>query len=127
MNTARIVFLMAGVWGIAVLVPFYFRLEAIGRETPPAITHPEFYYGFLSVALAWQVAFLVIAAHPLRFRPMMTVAILEKFSYVASIGVLYAQGRVAAGDFTLGAVADFVLGTLFVWAFLSTTRATTEG
>lgn len=72
------------------------------------------------MALAWQLAFLLIAANPIRFRPMMAAAMLEKFSYVASIAVLYAQGRVPAGDFTLGAAADFVLGTLFVAAFLST-------
>jgi hypothetical protein len=96
------------------------RFDAIGRATPPAITHPEFYYGFLSVALAWQLAFLVIAADPIRFRPMMAVAMVEKFGYVASIVVLYARGQVAWGDFTLGAVADLVLGSLFLAAFLST-------
>ena len=34
----------------------------VGRDYPPAITHPEYFYGFLGVAAAWQVAFLVIAA-----------------------------------------------------------------
>jgi hypothetical protein len=127
MKLARVVFLIAGLWGIVVLVPFYFRFETIGEETPPAITHPEFYFGFLSAALAWQIAFLVVAADPLRFRPFMAAAVLEKFSYVGSIGVLYAQGRVALGDFTLGAVADFILGALFVGAFVSTRGARTGG
>ena len=49
MKFARGVFLIAGIWGVAVLVPFYFRFDAVGREAPPAITHPEFYYGFLVV------------------------------------------------------------------------------
>ena len=120
MKLARSVFLIGGIWGIVVLTPFYLRFEAIGQETPPAITHPEFYYGFLSVALAWQLAFLLIAADPIRFRPMMGVAIFEKFGYVASIAFLYAHGRVAWGDFTLGAIADLVLGSLFLAAFLST-------
>jgi hypothetical protein len=34
--------------------------DLIGRQNPPAITHPGFYYGFITVGLAWQVAFLVI-------------------------------------------------------------------
>jgi hypothetical protein len=122
MKLARSIFVIGGIWGIVVLAPFFVRFEAIGRETPPAITHPEFYYGFLSVALAWQLAFLLIAADPIRFRPMMGVAILEKLGYAGSIAVLYAQERVSPGDFTLGAVADLVLGALFVVAFLSTRR-----
>ena len=120
MKLARWVFLSAGIWGIAVLTPFYFRFDAIGRDTPPVVTHPEFYYGFLGVALAWQIAFLVIAADPIRFRPVMAVAIVEKFGYVGSIAVLYGRGLVAWGEFTLGAVADAVLGALFVVAFVST-------
>jgi hypothetical protein len=43
----------------------------ISRNDPPAITHPGFYYGFVSVGLAWQVAFFVIARDPVRFRLMM--------------------------------------------------------
>lgn len=66
------------------LVPFYFRFDAVGREAPPAITHPEFYYGFLVVSLAWQIGFLLIAADPIRFRPMMAIAMVEKFGYVGS-------------------------------------------
>jgi hypothetical protein len=126
MKLARSVFLIAGVWGIAVLAPFYLRFDVIGREAPPAITHPEFYYGFLSLAFAWQIAFLVIAADPIRFRVMMPVAILEKVGYVGSIAVLYTQRRVVWGDFTLGAIADFVLGALFLVAFLSTRPLKTE-
>jgi hypothetical protein len=120
MKFAQWVFSIAGIWGIVVLTPLYFRFDALGRATPPPITHPEFYYGFLAVALVWQLAFLLIATDPVRFRPLMIVAILEKFTYVASIGMLYARGRVGAGDFTLGAAADFVLGSLFVAAFLAT-------
>lgn len=89
------------------------------RDSLP-ITHPEFYYGFLSVALAWQIAFLVIAADPIRFRPMMVVAIVEKFGYVTSIAVLYGQGSITWGDFTIGVVVDAVLGALFLLAFVST-------
>ena len=50
MKFAKRVFLVAGVYGVIVIVPMYFAEGRIGRDHPPAITHPEFYYGFLGVA-----------------------------------------------------------------------------
>src|SRR5215831_14803029 len=82
---ARYVFLIAGVWGVLVLTPLYFMFDRIGAEYPPAITHPDFYYGFIGVGLAWQAAFLIIGSDPRRFRPMMIAAMLEKFSYVLTV------------------------------------------
>jgi hypothetical protein len=80
MRFAKIVFWCAGVWGFLALTPLYFLLSTIGRQDPPAITHPDFYYGFVGAALAWQVAFLVIATNPARYRWMMVPAVLEKLS-----------------------------------------------
>lgn len=120
MRIARVTFLAGGAWGLAALLPMYWALHAIGERTPPAVTHPEFYYGFLSVAVVWQLAFLVIASDPRRLRPLMPIAALEKFGFAGTVGVLYAQGRVAVGDITLGAAADFVLGVLFLVAYVST-------
>lgn len=81
MKFAKRVFLVAGVYGVIVIVPMYFAEGRIGRDHPPAITHPEFYYGFLGVALAWQVVFLVLAQDPSRYRPMVIPSVLEKVSY----------------------------------------------
>ena len=64
MKFAKIVFYAAGIWGILVLTPLYFLFDRIGRQDPPPITHPGFYYGFVGVALAWQIAFLIIAPTP---------------------------------------------------------------
>jgi hypothetical protein len=64
MRFARAVFLIAGLWGLIVLTPLYFTFDLVGRSYPPAITHPDFYYGFVSVAWVWQIAFLLIAANP---------------------------------------------------------------
>src|ERR1700675_784359 len=89
MKVAKIVFWIAGIWGVLVLTPLYFLFDVIGRQDPPAITHPGFYYGFISVGLAWQVAFLVIARDPVRFRLMIIPAVIEKFGYGASLLVLY--------------------------------------
>ena len=74
MRLARWIFLIAGIYGVLVITPFYFLEDQIGRDYPPAITHPDVYYGFIGVTLAWQIAFLVIATHPLRLRPLMLPA-----------------------------------------------------
>jgi type IV secretory pathway VirB3-like protein len=119
MKFAKIVFWIAGIWGVLILTPLYFMFDAISRNDPPAITHPGFYYGFVSVALAWQVAFLVIARDPVRFRLMMIPAVLEKFGWGASLLVLYFQNRIHPSDLALGGV-DMLLGVLFLLAFFRT-------
>jgi len=119
MKFARVVFWIAGIWGVLILAPLYFMFNAIGRNDPPAITHPGFYYGFVSVGLAWQVVFFYIARDPVRLRPMMIPSVIEKFGYGASLLVLYFQQRIHALDLVLGGV-DVLLGVLFLLAFLRT-------
>jgi len=119
MKFAKVVFRIAGIWGVLVLTPLYFIFNMIGRQDPPPITHPGFYYGFVAVALAWQAAFVVIAHDPVRFRPMIIPSILEKFGYGVTLIVLYVQHRLHSSDPTF-AGADLLLGVLFVIAFLAT-------
>ena len=119
MKFAKIVFWIAGIWGVLVLTPLYFIFDSIGRNDPPAITHPGFYYGFASVGLAWQVAFLVIARDPVRFRPLMVPSMLEKFGYGVSLMVLHLQGRLHASDLVF-AGADLLLGMLFLISYFKT-------
>jgi hypothetical protein len=123
MRFAKIVFWVAGVWGFLVLAPLYFMFDLIGRQDPPPITHPGFFYGFVGAGLAWQVAFIFIAKDPVRFRPLMIPSILEKVSYGAAIVVLVLQGRMHKSDLVF-AGTDLLLGLLFVIAYLKTrTRA----
>jgi hypothetical protein len=119
MKFAKIVFWVAAVWGFLVLTPLYFMFDVIGRRDPPAITHPGFYYGFISVGLVWQVAFVVIARDPVRLRPMMIPAVLEKFGFGVVSIVLYLQQRMHGSDLVLSGI-DIVLGVLFIVAFLRT-------
>jgi hypothetical protein len=119
MKFAKIVFWMAGIWGVLILTPLYFMFDAIGRNDPPVITHPGFYYGFVSVALAWQFAFMVIARDPVRFRLMMIPSVIEKFGYGASLLALYLQQRVHPSDLVFGGV-DTLFGVLFLLAFFRT-------
>jgi hypothetical protein len=119
MKFAKIIFYVAAVWGVLVLTPLYFMFNVIGRQDPPVITHPAFYYGFLSAGLAWQIAFFFIAREPVRLRPLMIPSVLEKFAYGASLIVLYLQQRLHASDLIFGGV-DVLFGVLFLMAFLRT-------
>ncbi|HYK35925.1 hypothetical protein [Alloacidobacterium sp.] len=118
MKFARIVFWIAGVWGFLVLTPLYFLYDTIGRQTPPPLTHPGFYYGFVGVALVFQLLFLMIGSDPLRYRPIMIPAILEKFIYGLTLTVLYLQGRI--GPKEMFGLVDLILGVLFVISYLKT-------
>jgi hypothetical protein len=121
MTFARIVFIVAGVWGLVVLTPLYFLFDITGRQYAPPADYPQFFYGFLGVTMAWQIAFLVIGSKPARFRLLMIPAILEKFIYVVTVTALYAQGRLSQTDAS-AAVPDVLLGILFVVSFLKTPR-----
>ena len=119
MKFAKIVFWAAGIWGILVLTPLYFMFDLIGRQDPPPITHPAFYYGFVGAGLAWQIAFLIIATNPVRFRPLMLACMFEKFSYAAELAVLYLQRRLHTADLVFGGV-DLLFGVLFAIAYTRT-------
>ncbi len=119
MKFAKVTFWIASIWGILVITPLYFLYDIIGRQDPPPITHPGFYYGFTGCALAWQFAFVVIASDPVRFRPMMIPSVFEKFSFAASQTALYFQHRLHPSDLFLGCI-DALLGTMFLLAFFQT-------
>lgn len=121
MKFARRVFLIAAIYGLIVLAPQYFLEAKNGRDFPPAITHPEYYYGFVGVALVFQLIFLIIARDPARYRAMMLPSILEKASFGIAAIVLYLLGRLPA--FTLGfGLVDLLLGLLFVVAYAKTPK-----
>ncbi|HRN54048.1 MAG TPA: hypothetical protein PK788_11160 [Gemmatimonadaceae bacterium] len=121
---ARRAYTAAAVYGILALAPQYFLEQQVNRDFPPAITHPEYFYGFVGLALVWQFAFLLIARDPLRYRPLMPITWLEKLSFGAAAAVLMAMGRIPTPVFALGLV-DLALGALFVVAWLKTPRAAT--
>lgn len=119
MTLARVVFALAGAWGFLVLTPLWFLVDRVGERYPPPITHADFYYGFVGVTLAWQVVFLTIATDPVRYRPIMLAAVLEKLVFVATMVVLFAAGAIVAGQLAVAA-PDLALGLLFVAAFRQT-------
>ncbi len=127
MKFSRWVFGLAGIYGLILLPPHYFMESHLAHDDPAGLTHPEFFYGFLGVAIAWQIAFLIIAQNPVRFRPMIIPAIVEKFSFAAAVGVLFLQQRVPAMMLVAGLI-DFTWGVLFhvAWQRLGAQTAKTN-
>lgn len=125
MSFARWVFGIAGIYGLLAILPLFYLESQLGRDMPPPINHPEFFYGFAGVALAWQIAFLVIALDPVRYRLMMVPAIVEKFSFAVAAIALLVQSRIPIPIFC-GAMIDLVLGLLFSAALVVTGRGGSE-
>ena len=122
MTFAKRVFFLADIYGLVVLLPQYFMEERTGRDFPPPVTHPEYFYGFIGVAVAWQIVFLIISRDPVRYRPIMLAAVVEKASFGVAAVALYLAGRL--GVRMLGAgIIDLILGALFAIAYLRTARA----
>jgi hypothetical protein len=104
------------------IVPLYAE-DRFFAEYPPAINRPEFYYGFVGVTLAWQFMFLVIGSDPVRYRPAMLPAMVEKVSFAVAVPLLYRADRV--DPIWLGfAAMDATWLVLFVIAFLRTPSST---
>ena len=122
---ARRVFFWAGIYGVLVLPPHFFLESQIGRVFPPAITHPENFYGFISVALVWQIAFLAIARQPVRFLPLMPLAVMEKCLPSAFVLALIMMER-APMHLGLFAALDILIGGAFLISFLRLSKAFLE-
>jgi hypothetical protein len=120
---ARWVFLLAGIIGLIEITPMFFLENKIGRELSPPITHPEFYYGFMVVVLAWQIAFLIISRDPERYQPLMPAIFLEKLLYPIVVFVLYQQGR-ASTELFLGPIIDLILLAFFIAVWLKLRQQT---
>jgi hypothetical protein len=119
MRFAKWVFLSSGAWGLAVLTPLFWLVDITGRSLPAPADYPQFFYGFLVIAVAWQMAFLAIGTAPARFRLLMIPAMIEKLGYVSMLILMRGQSRISALD-AQPAWPDLVLGLLFVAAFAKT-------
>jgi len=122
MKFAQRVFLIAGLLGLPVLAAMYFLEDLYGRLVPPPLTHPEFYYGFVGVTLAFQMVYVLIGLDPVRYRPMMPIAAFAKATFVAAIAVLVFRGRVPAGPAMI-VVPDLIFAVLFMYAYVALANA----
>jgi hypothetical protein len=117
---ARTVFAVAALYGVLILVPGYFREVNFGNISRRPLALPEIYYGFYGVALAWQVAYFLISKDPVRYRPLMLVAMFAKFTFLGACLVLFLLGRLAPGGTLYGSLADGILIIFFLAAYLRT-------
>jgi len=107
------------------LLPLYFMIAKVGHDAPPAITHPEFYYGFLGLVVLWQFVFVSVARDPIRYRPIMPIAIAEKFVYTIPVLVLYSLGQVHR-NLAQTSLVDPLFGLLFTVAYFRVTDSQTR-
>jgi hypothetical protein len=121
MRFAKWVFTAAGIYGLICLTPFLF-LE--GRIAAPAaqLAHAEYFYGFVWVAIACQVLFLLIGRDPVRLRAAMIPSVIEKWPFAVMVFVLWGQGRVQLPVVGFACV-DILWGALFAIAWLRTPKA----
>jgi hypothetical protein len=126
MKFAKYTYLIAGIYGIVVLLPMYFLKDYVGQENPPAITHSEFFYGFVGVALAWQFAFLVISRDPAKYRLLMLPSLLEKAAWGIPVVILFLQSRVSASILAAG-IGDLIWGAVFFVSYLKTSTNDSGG
>jgi len=121
MKFAKWTFLIAGIYGLLLVAPMLFMEQQLSQNYPPAITHPEYFYGMVIVTAAWQCVFLAISRDPLRYRALMLPAILEKTYGIATL-VLFAHGRIPTAVLGAGLI-DLTLGVLFIIAYIKTRAA----
>jgi len=121
MKFVKAVFLAAGVLGLLQVVPAYFMESQIATWNPPAVEHPEFYYGFIGVVLVWQFVYLLIGLDPIRFRPVMLLAALAKATIVVTFFWLYVLGRIRA-QWLASAAFDGTFAVLFLVAYARTAQ-----
>ena len=114
---ARVVLTVAGTFGLIQVLPLYLAEPALNRMAPPALTHPEFYYGFIGIVVAWQVAFLIMSRDPLRYRALFPALFLEKLLWPAAVYTLYAAGRLNAPSTLAAGALDLVWLALFLTAW----------
>jgi hypothetical protein len=111
---ARVVFALAGLYGLGALVPLYQQ----------AATTLD--YGLLGAVAAWQVMFLLIAWRPAELRLAMIPCVLEKLFWCITLVVLWAHGSATSVELAGGAIPHGLLGLLFAFAYFRTSRRVTQ-
>jgi len=120
-TTAKLIFRVAAILDILALTPILFFPNRIGNPVPRPLTEPEYFHGFLAYALIFALLFLVIASNPIRYRPVMWIAIVQKFVYpIAIFGLLSTHRAPPAKSFYAG--TEFLFALLFILALIKTPK-----
>lgn len=107
----------AAIYGLIILLPLYL-LERQVAAPAASLAHPEYYYGFVGAAAAWQLVYWTIGGEPLRYRAFMPLGVIAKFGFWIPTFLLWLNGRTPTSTFALVNV-DLVLGIAFFFAWRS--------
>jgi hypothetical protein len=100
--------------------PLYFVEDQMEARYGPMF-YPEWYYGMLTLILAFQLLYFLIGRDPVRLRPVMPAAILAKLGFASTLWTLFALGRTPL-QVTLSASPDLIWVALFLVAYVRTPR-----
>jgi hypothetical protein len=116
MRFARWTFAGAGIYGLIATLSLYFQA--------PLSPATQWLYAFAGAAAATQLAYLIIATDPVRFRPVIPVGIASKLSFAVPMTLLYAHGELPVASFAF-ALIDYALAILFAANFVMLGRQRT--
>jgi hypothetical protein len=105
-------FRWAAIYGVIVLAPLYLT------PLPPALG--ETVLGFVGLALVFQGVFWVIGGNPVKYRPLMPLAVAEKLVFGVPALALFAQGYPMETPVAVFAGIDVGLGLGFFLAWRQT-------
>lgn len=120
---AKWTFGLAAAYGLITLVPSYGGLAQVSPGASPDAA--LFFYAFLSLAIAFQVLFGIIATNVRRYRMAMIPAMLDKLAFGIPV-LLMRDISEAAHFFVPFGLIDLLLFVLFVAAFIATPRFEAE-
>ncbi len=109
MSFARWSFTLAGIYGLIATLSLY--------AGPPLTPATQWLYGFAGAAAATQLAYLLIASDPPRYRMVIPVGIASKLSFAIPMTLLYVRG-VAPRSTLVFAAIDLVLALVFAINFV---------
>ncbi len=121
MQFAKWVFRIAGIYGVVLMAPMFFLEPAFNAQGQP-LTHPDHFYGFVGITLAFQFVFLTMSRDVARFRPLIPVCMFEKIVFPAAVWPLYLAGR-TPGIVTVFATIDILWAVLFMLSWFRTKPA----
>lgn len=114
-KASRRIYTIAGIYGLIVLLPLYFGERAIAAMGQP-LTRPEYYYGFIGAACSFQLVYLMIGHDPVRFRPLMPLTPIAKWSFTIPVAILFCAGRTDLFVMIMASI-DAMIGLAFLWAW----------
>ena len=106
----------AAIYGLILLLPLYFMEKTVAAPDA-AFAHPEYYYGFVGAAAAWQLVYWTIGGDPAKYRAFMLLGVVAKFGFWIPTCLLWVAGRTPTSTFAL-TCGDLILGLAFLFAWL---------